>query len=78
MAFNRLKLVKSQISNVYYFCSITFKDDWREVVSLAVRRGIPVPCFSTALAFYDGYRSARLPANLIQVWSHSNYELKIR
>ena len=28
--------------------------------------GIPTPCFSTALAFYDGYRSEQLPANLIQ------------
>ena len=33
----------------------------------AVKLGIPTPCFSTALAFYDGYRSERLPANLIQV-----------
>ena len=33
---------------------------------LAARKGIPVPAFSTALAFYDGYRSERLPANLLQ------------
>jgi len=39
---------------------------WREVVSNAVKAGIPVPAFSTALAFYDGYRSERLPANLLQ------------
>jgi 6-phosphogluconate dehydrogenase len=39
---------------------------WRKVVSEAVRLGIPVPAFSSALAYYDGYRSARLPANLIQ------------
>jgi 6-phosphogluconate dehydrogenase len=39
---------------------------WRKVVSQAVLLGIPTPAFSTALAFYDGYRSARLPANLIQ------------
>jgi 6-phosphogluconate dehydrogenase len=39
---------------------------WRNVVSQAVKRGIPVPAFSTALAFFDGYRSARLPANLLQ------------
>jgi 6-phosphogluconate dehydrogenase len=32
----------------------------------AVEAGIPVPAYSTALAFYDGYRTARLPANLIQ------------
>ncbi len=39
---------------------------WRRVVSTAVELGIPVPCMGTALAFYDGYRSERLPANLLQ------------
>ena len=39
---------------------------WRRVVAEAARMGIPTPAFSTALAFYDGYRSARLPANMIQ------------
>ena len=40
---------------------------WRDVISKSVEIGIPTPAFSTALAFYDGYRSAKLPANLIQV-----------
>ncbi len=39
---------------------------WREVIAQAALSGIPVPAFSTALAFYDGYRSAVLPANLLQ------------
>jgi 6-phosphogluconate dehydrogenase len=39
---------------------------WRKVVSKAIELGVPTPCFSTALAFYDGYRCERLPANLIQ------------
>ena len=39
---------------------------WRKVVASAVELGVPTPAFSTALAFYDGYRSERLPANLIQ------------
>ncbi|MCP5524698.1 MAG: decarboxylating NADP(+)-dependent phosphogluconate dehydrogenase [Verrucomicrobiales bacterium] len=39
---------------------------WRNVVATAVKKGIPVPAFSTALAFYDGFRSERLPANLLQ------------
>jgi 6-phosphogluconate dehydrogenase len=39
---------------------------WRKVVSTAVKKGIPVPAFSTALAFYDAFRSERLPANLLQ------------
>ena len=42
------------------------QDGWRQVVSQGVILGTPMPCFSTALAFYDGYRSKRLPANLIQ------------
>lgn len=39
---------------------------WRNVVATASRKGIPIPALSTALAFYDGYRSERLPANLLQ------------
>lgn len=39
---------------------------WRRVVAAAVTAGIPTPAMSAALAFYDGYRSARLPANLLQ------------
>jgi len=39
---------------------------WRQVVSLAARKGIPTPAFSTALNFYDSYRCGRLPANLLQ------------
>ena len=35
-------------------------------MSAAVRAGIPVPAYASALAFYDAYRSRRLPANLIQ------------
>ncbi|KAL1738010.1 6-phosphogluconate dehydrogenase, partial [Schizophyllum fasciatum] len=39
---------------------------WRRVVAQAVLWGIPTPAFSTALAFFDGYRSEVLPANLLQ------------
>ena len=39
---------------------------WRLVVSTAALEGIPVPAFMAALAYYDGFRSARLPANLLQ------------
>jgi len=51
--FFREKLVSSQAA-------------WRRVVSAAVLDGVPVPAFSTALAYYDGYRADRLPANLLQ------------
>jgi 6-phosphogluconate dehydrogenase len=39
---------------------------WRRVVAAAVSLGIPVPCLGSALAYFDGYRSGRLPANLLQ------------
>ena len=39
---------------------------WRRVVTTAVKLGIPMPAISSALAFYDGYRHERLPANLLQ------------
>ncbi len=42
------------------------QNGWRNVISQSALNGIPVPCFSTALAFYDGYRSNHLPANLLQ------------
>ncbi|MCG8581624.1 MAG: decarboxylating NADP(+)-dependent phosphogluconate dehydrogenase [Bacteroidales bacterium] len=39
---------------------------WRKVVATAVMNGIPTPAFATALSYFDGYRSERLPANLLQ------------
>jgi 6-phosphogluconate dehydrogenase len=42
------------------------QDSWRNVVATAARLGIPVPAFSAALSYYDGYRRERLPANLLQ------------
>ena len=42
------------------------RKSWRKVVAQAVLSGVPVPAFSSALAYYDGYRSANLPANLLQ------------
>ncbi|BET65840.1 NADP-dependent phosphogluconate dehydrogenase [Opitutales bacterium ASA1] len=40
--------------------------NWRKVVAAAVEYGIPAPTFGSALSYYDGYRAARLPANLLQ------------
>ncbi len=42
------------------------QDGWRRAVGAGVAHGIPLPAMSAALAYYDGYRSARLPANLLQ------------
>ena len=42
------------------------QQNWREVVAMATLNGIPVPAFSASLGYYDSYRSAVLPANLLQ------------
>ncbi len=42
------------------------QENWRDVIAVGAKTGIPLPCFSTALAFFDGYRSERLPAYLLQ------------
>ncbi len=42
------------------------QESWRRVVGLAAAHGIPAPAFMSALAYYDGYRSETLPANLLQ------------
>jgi 6-phosphogluconate dehydrogenase len=47
-------------------CIDKYQANWRKVISIAVSYGVPVPTFSSALAYYDGYRNARLPQNLLQ------------
>lgn len=42
------------------------QESWRRAVATAVQMGVPVPAFSSTLAYYDSYRSAELPANLLQ------------
>ncbi|BBH20214.1 6-phosphogluconate dehydrogenase, NADP(+)-dependent, decarboxylating [Paenibacillus baekrokdamisoli] len=59
------------LSNLFlddYFSQIVdnYQEAWRKVIAIAVTRGIPVPAFASALAYYDSYRSERLPANLLQ------------
>jgi 6-phosphogluconate dehydrogenase len=51
-----------------YFLGATVKAEgaWRQVIGLAVAAGVPTPAFSSALAYYDGLRRARGPANLLQ------------
>jgi 6-phosphogluconate dehydrogenase len=66
-AFDR----NSKLTNLMldpYFCGVIERcqASWRRVVAKAVEAGVPAPAFTTALAFYDGYRSERLPANLLQ------------
>ncbi|MEC7231039.1 MAG: NADP-dependent phosphogluconate dehydrogenase, partial [Verrucomicrobiota bacterium] len=42
------------------------QEGWRKVIALAAEHGVAVPTFSSALSYYDGYRTARLPQNLLQ------------
>ncbi|RAJ03465.1 6-phosphogluconate dehydrogenase [Paenibacillus pabuli] len=51
-----------------YFQNIveSYQGAWRKVVAAAVTQGVPVPGFSSALSYYDSYRTERLPANLLQ------------
>ena len=51
-----------------YFCSqiAGAQENWRRVVALGAEFGVPLPSFSSALAYYDSYRSERLPQNLLQ------------
>lgn len=62
---------RPELSNLLlddYFSSLIDRcqPSWRRVVSQAALLGVPIPALSSALAFFDGYRSARLPANLLQ------------
>lgn len=51
-----------------YFRSIAenYQQSVRDVVGLSIQAGVPVPAFSSAISYYDSYRSERLPANIIQ------------
>jgi 6-phosphogluconate dehydrogenase len=66
-AFARSPDIASLMLDDYFRDELaTAQAGWRRTITRAVEAGIPVPAYSTALAFYDGYRTARLPANLIQ------------
>ena len=66
-AFDRNpKLVNLLLDDYFHGVIERCQASWRRVVAQAVGAGVPVPAFTTALSFYDGYRSERLPANLLQ------------
>jgi 6-phosphogluconate dehydrogenase len=54
------------IDNFFSSALNQYQASWRKAIVHAVELGVPTPAFSTALAFFDGYRTARLPANLLQ------------
>jgi 6-phosphogluconate dehydrogenase len=66
-AFDKNKDLKNLLCDDFFKKVIDdCQASWRRVVVRAVEMGIPLPAMSTALSFYDGYRHARLPANLLQ------------
>jgi 6-phosphogluconate dehydrogenase len=66
-AFDRDPALSNVLLDPYFAEQVrTSQAAWRRVVARAVELGIPVPAMSSALAFYDGYRHGRLPANLLQ------------
>jgi 6-phosphogluconate dehydrogenase len=66
-AFDNNPSIESLLTDEFFSSAIAkYQTGWRTALIDAISLGIPTPAFSTALAFYDGYRSARLPANLLQ------------
>ena len=66
-AYDKNPKLANLLLDPYFSALVTgYQTAWREVVSVAALNGIPVPAFMSALAYFDGYRSANLPANLLQ------------
>jgi 6-phosphogluconate dehydrogenase len=66
-AYKRNPALENLLLDKYFTRAIKrTQPKWRLVVSTAVKFGVPIPAFSASLAYYDSYRSARLPANLLQ------------
>ena len=66
-AFDRDPGLVNLLLDPFFSDAVTSRQvGWRRAVVAAVQSGVPVPCLSSALAYFDGYRSERLPANLIQ------------
>jgi 6-phosphogluconate dehydrogenase len=66
-AFDKNKALTNLLLDPYFKEKIeAAQAGWRRVIAAAVINGIPVPAFATALNYFDGYRSERLPANLLQ------------
>jgi 6-phosphogluconate dehydrogenase len=66
-AFDRDPKLQNLLLDKFFSTALNkYHPAWRKAIIYGVRVGVPMPAFSTALAFYDGYRTARLPANLLQ------------
>ncbi len=66
-AYDRKPGLKNLLLDPYFKeIAESYQAALREIISSAVQNGIPVPCFSAALSYYDSYRTETLPANLLQ------------
>ena len=66
-AFDKKKKLDNLLLDNFFSRAVNkYQSSWRKALVHAVKLGVPTPAFSTALAFFDGYRSGRLPANLLQ------------
>ena len=66
-AFDKNPALENLLIDAFFSGPINqYQASWRRALGHAITLGIPTPAFSTALAFFDGYRTARLPANLLQ------------
>jgi 6-phosphogluconate dehydrogenase len=66
-AFDKNKDLKNLMLDPFFSKKLIASEGaWRRVVSSAIENGIPVPALAAALTYFDGYRSSRLPANLLQ------------
>ena len=66
-AFDKNPGIENLLLDSFFFEALNkYQASWRKALVNAVEMGVPTPAFSTALAFFDGYRTARLPANLLQ------------
>jgi len=66
-AFDKNAAIDNLLLDAFFSGALNkYQASWRKAIVHAVELGVPTPAFSTALAFFDGYRTARLPANLLQ------------
>jgi 6-phosphogluconate dehydrogenase len=66
-AFDNNPQLSNLLLDQFFFNALhEYQASWRRALVLAIEAGVPTPAFSTALAFYDGFRTERLPANLLQ------------
>src|SRR5215813_9981861 len=66
-AYDKNRQLKNLLLDDFFSKTLNdYQASWRHAIIQAIQYGVPTPAFSTALSFYDGYRTARLPANLLQ------------